>query len=58
MPPFQSRSTGARSSAWISSLGVSDSASTPSAARASGESGIDFAVRGKTPPPGEISAGS
>ena len=41
----------------MSSLGVSDSASTPSAARASGESGTAFAVRGKTPPPGEISAG-
>ena len=39
-------------------VGVSDSSSTPSAARTSGESGIDFAVRGKTPPPGEISAGS
>ena len=58
MPPFQSRSTGARSSARISSFGVSASASTPSAARASGESGIDFAVRGNTPPPAEISAGS
>ena len=58
MPPFQSRSTGARSIARISSFGVSDSSSTPSAARASGESGIDFAVRGNTPPPGEISAGS
>ena len=58
MPPFQSRSTGARSSARISSFGVSDSSSTPSAARTSGESAIDFAVRGKTPPPGEISAGS
>ena len=58
MPPFQSRSTGARRSARISSFGVSDSASTPSAARTSGESGIDFAVRGKTPPPGEISAAS
>ena len=42
----------------MSSLGVSDSAWIPSAARASGESGTDFAVRGKTPPPGEISAGS
>ena len=57
MPPFQSRSTGAQSRAWISSLGVSDSASTPSAARASAESGTVFAARGKTPPPGEISAG-
>ena len=38
IPPFQSRSTGARSTARISSFGVSDVSSTPSAARASGES--------------------
>ena len=31
------------------------SASTPSAARTSGESGTDFALRGNTPPPAEIS---
>ena len=42
----------------MSSLGVSDSASMPSAARASEESGTDFAVRGKTPPPGEINDAS
>ncbi len=54
MPPFQSRSTGARSTAWIRSVGAIRSASTPSAARASGDSGIDFADRGKTPPPAEI----
>ncbi len=42
----------------MSSFGVSASASTPSAARASGESAIAFAARGKTPPPAEISAGS
>ena len=29
---------------------------TPSASRASGDSGIDFAVRGHTPPPAEISS--
>ncbi len=54
MPPFQSRSTGAWSSAWISSLGASAGRSMPSASRASGESGIDFAAREKTPPPGEM----
>ena len=58
MPPFQSRSTGARSTARISSFGDSSSASTPSAARISGVSAIDFAVRGKTPPPFEISVRS
>ena len=36
MPPFQSRSTGAGRIAWISSVGVSRSASTPSASRACG----------------------
>ena len=55
MPPFHSRSTGARRIAWISSLGVSRSASTSSASRTCGDSAIDFAVRGKTPPPSEIS---
>ena len=55
MPPFQSRSTGARRMAWISSVGVSRSASMPSTSRAWGESGTDFAVRGHTPPPAEIS---
>ena len=54
MPPFQSRSTGARRIARTSSSGSSAAASTPSAARASGESGTDFSVRDKTPPPGEI----
>ena len=39
----------------MSSLGGSDSASTPSARRASGETGIAFAVRGNTPPPAEMS---
>ena len=54
MPPFQSRSTGARSSVRISSFGGSASAFVWSAARSSGESGIDFALRGKTPPPAEM----
>jgi hypothetical protein len=58
MPPFHRRSTGARSSARMSSLGVSASASMPSAARAGPEMGIDFAVRGHTPPPSEISEAS
>ncbi len=46
MPPFQSRSTGARRSALITSLGASASSSIASASRASGESGIDLALRG------------
>ena len=57
MPPFHSRSTGARRIAEISSSG--DSAVTepsrPSAARACAETGTDFAERGQTPPPAEIS---
>jgi hypothetical protein len=35
---------------------MSSVASIPSASRACGEIGIDFAVRGQTPPPSEISA--
>jgi hypothetical protein len=58
MPPFHSRSTGARRIAWMSWCGVTRSASTSSARRACGESGIDFAVRGHTPPPSEISSRS
>ena len=58
MPPFQSRSTGARRIARTSSSGSSASASTPSAVRTSGESGTDFSVRAHTPPPGEIAARS
>ncbi len=58
MPPFQSRSTGARRIARMTSVGGSDSSVTPSASRACGESRIDFAVRGKTPPPSEISSRS
>jgi hypothetical protein len=42
----------------MTSFGVSVSTSMPSAARTSGDSAIDFAVRGNTPPPFEISAGS
>ena len=58
MPPFQSRSTSAVRMEWISSFGGSASASTPSRRRTSGESGIDFAERGNTPPPDEIFSGS
>ena len=55
MPPFQSRSTGAWRIARIRSAGGSSALSMPSTACAWGESGIDFAVRGHTPPPSEIS---
>ena len=57
MPPFQSRSTGASRIAFISSAGVSavTSAPSPSTLRACAETGIDFAERGHTPPPSEIS---
>ena len=60
MPPFHSRSTGARSTAEISWSGGSavTPSSRPSTARACGETGTDLAVRGHTPPPAEISAGS
>ena len=56
MPPFQSRSTGARRMAWITSVGVNRSDSIPSASRAWGESGMDLAMRGQMPPPAEISS--
>ena len=58
MPPFHSRSTGARRIAEISSSGdrATTAASRPSAARACAETGTDFADRGQTPPPAEISA--
>jgi hypothetical protein len=46
MPPFQNRSTGARSTARIRSLGASEVSVTPSASRACGDRWIDFAVRG------------
>ena len=58
IPPFQSRSTGARSRREISSFGVrcATSSGMPKRARTSGVIAIAFAVRGYTPPPGEISA--
>ena len=43
MPPFHSRSTGARRIARITSVGASASSSTPSAARTCGDSGMLFA---------------
>ena len=57
MPPFQIRSTGASSTARFSSAGVSDpiDASRPSASAISDVIGIDFALSGNTPPPGEMS---
>ena len=58
MPPFQNRSTGARRTAWQSSVGDMLSAETPSASRACGDNGTDLAVRGQTPPPSEISVRS
>ena len=60
MPPFQSRSAGARRIARISSGGLSrvTFSSIPSAARISGPTGTDFAVRGHTPPPALITARS
>ena len=45
IPPFQSRSTGARSTAEMSSLGVSRPAGASSTARAAGLSSIDFCRR-------------
>src|SRR5215208_5170061 len=53
MPPFHSRSTSALSIAFMSSVGVMDSASTSSISRTWGESGMDLAVRGKMPPLGD-----
>jgi hypothetical protein len=58
MPPFQSKSTGARSSARISSSGARDTSSIWSKTRTWGEHGMDFAVRRWTPPPTEINVGS
>ena len=57
MPPFQSRSTGAARIAEISWSGESAAvpSSSPSTARACGEIGTDFAERGQTPPPPEMS---
>ena len=60
IPPFQSRSTGADKMAEIRSSGDSAEtvASMPRAVRACCDTGTDFADRGQTPPPGEISASS
>ncbi len=58
MPPFQSRSTGARRISRISSTGESSRASISNAALTWSEIGIDFAVRGQTPPPSEMTSGS
>ena len=58
MPPFQSRSTGARRIARIRSVGASDSSSIPSALCVASDSGIRLAARGQTPPPSEIFARS
>ena len=60
MPPFQSRSTGALSTADISSLGASDltPSSSPSTARTCGVISMDLALRGCTPPPLLISLAS
>ena len=46
IPPFHSRSTGARSTALTSSSGVSGASSRPSTRRASGDRSTDFALRG------------
>ena len=58
MPPFHSRSTGARRMVDISSVGVHDSRSVPNRRRTASESSMVFSVRGYTPPPGETSDGS
>ena len=56
MPPNQSRSAGALRIAEIKLAGSISSTAMSSASRISGVSGIDFWVRGKTPPPFEIKA--
>jgi hypothetical protein len=60
MPPLNSRSAGASRIARISSIGVtvSTSSARSSAVRSCGDTGIDFAVRGQTPPPSLMSPGS
>ena len=60
MPPFHSRSAGARRIARINSGGFNrvTSSSIPNAARISAPTGTDFAVRGHTPPPALIAARS
>ncbi len=59
MPPFHSRSTGALRIAFIRSGGVilATPGSRPRASRIWALIGTDLAVRGKTPPPAEISSG-
>jgi hypothetical protein len=56
MPPNHNRPTSARRIALITSAGVASVLAMPSMARTSSESRIDFALRGYTPPPREISA--
>ena len=58
MPPFQSRSTGARRISRMSSTGESSCASIANASLISSEIGIDLAVRGYTPPPAEMTSAS
>ena len=53
MPPNHKRSTGALRMARISAAGSSAAAVMPSRARICGDSGIDFWLRGNTPPPGD-----
>ncbi len=58
MPPFHSRSTGELRTALISSAGVIlvMPGSMPRASRMWALTGMDLAVRGKTPPPAESSS--
>ena len=58
MPPFHSRSTGADRMAEMSwSGGIAWTVSpSPSTRLACGDTGMDLALRGHTPPPAEISA--
>ena len=56
MPPNQTRSTGAFRIAEMSAVGSISSSVMPSAAFTSGVRRIVLALRGKTPPPAEISA--
>ena len=60
IPPFQSRSTGAVSTARMSSCGVmaTTSGAMPRASRTSGVSTIDLVAREWTPPPAEMRSGS
>jgi hypothetical protein len=58
IPPFHNRSTGAASTALMSSFGVSVRAVMPSRSRTSSDNGTALAERGHTPPPLEILARS